>query len=107
QVMRNFLSAGIGGLAIFAALCASTSASGAEGTGAGAAVASTKGAAGRLAKSPLRTPEEALADELLAFEKARGLEGVVLLREMWADWEEVDPATVESALRLASSDTRR
>ncbi|OQX68657.1 MAG: hypothetical protein B6A08_08975 [Sorangiineae bacterium NIC37A_2] len=103
QVKRNFLSAGIGGLALFAALFASTSASGAE----GAAQVTKKAAAGRVAKSPLRTPEEALTDELLAFEKARGLEGVVLLREMWAHWDEVDPAAVESALRLAGNNTAR
>lgn len=107
--MRNFLSAGIGGLAISALLFASPSASGAEGTGAGAKAGSTaRAAAGRVAKkSPLRTPEEALTGELLALEKARGLEGVVLLRELWAHWDEVDPALVESALRLASADSKR
>lgn len=43
----------------------------------------------------------------MALERSKGLESVVLLREMWANWEETDPSAVEAALRIAGRESKR
>ncbi|HSC87388.1 MAG TPA: DUF3857 domain-containing protein [Polyangiaceae bacterium] len=52
------------------------------------------------------TPEQDLLDDQLAFERAKGLEARLWLREIWDHWEDVDPRQVEAALELARSSTR-
>jgi cellulose synthase operon protein C len=37
----------------------------------------------------------------LSLEKARGLEAITLMREIWAHWEDADPAVIEATLRAS------
>jgi len=53
------------------------------------------------AAAPLRLPEEQVQDLGLKLESARGLEAIVLLREVWAHWEDADPAVVEATLEAS------
>jgi len=57
-------------------------------------------ASSRTASEPL-APEDELVEDQLAFEKARGLDAYVALREIWDHWENADPRRVEAALELA------
>ena len=51
--------------------------------------------------APTPTPEQELVEDQLRFEKARGLDAYVALREIWDLWEGADPRRVEAALELA------
>jgi cellulose synthase operon protein C len=53
--------------------------------------------------TPLTSPEERVQELGLKLEAARGLEAIVLMREIWAHWEDADPAVVEATLEASLS----
>jgi hypothetical protein len=79
----------------------SSAARGASTTPAAGLPQKPKVAAAKVASSPLSAPDELVMDLGLSLEKARGLDAITLMREIWAHWEDADPAVIEATLRAS------